>query len=293
VAREIDLYERQRRLAWFLIVPAVLVVLLIVGYPLIQVFVLSFQNARLDGSIPATFAGFSNYLYLLNDQEFIASFWNTLRFTFWSVLIESVLGLVIALVANSKFRGRSFLRVAILVPWAVPTVVSAQMWKWMYNDVYGAINLVAGQLGLPKLAWIANPDTAMWAVIAIDVWKTTPFMTLMLLAGLQLIPGDLYEAASIDGANWWKQFWKVTFPLLLPTFLVALIFRTLDALRIFDLVYVLTGGGVNTETMAVYNRRQLIEFQDSGLGSAVSVVILIIIMVFVIFYTRFSKTSFK
>jgi len=293
--REIDLLERQKRLAWYLIIPAVFVVFLVIGYPLIQVLVYSFMKYKLDGVTPPSFTGFDNYAFIFSDSDFWHAVWITLIFTFFSVIIESILGLTVALVANSKFRGRTFLRVAILIPWAIPTIVSAQIWRWMFNDIYGVVNVILANLHIipQKLAWLATPATALPVIIAVDVWKTTPFMSLLLLAGLQLIPGDLYEAASIDGATGVRKFFSVTLPLVTPTLLVALIFRTLDALRVFDVFYVMVGGQGNMATMAVYNQQQLIAFLDAGVGSATSVVILIFIMIFVVLYTRFSKTSFE
>jgi trehalose/maltose transport system permease protein len=295
VAREIDLLERQRRLAWYLILPAVFVVFLVIGFPLFSVIVDSFMKLKLDGVTPPSFVGFDNYLFIFSDPDFWHSVWVTLVFTFFSVTIEAVLGLVVALVANSKFTGRTLLRVAILIPWAIPTVVSSQIWKWMFNDIYGVANIIlAGLHIIPhKLAWLATPETALPVIIAVDVWKTTPFMSLLLLAGLQLIPSDLYEAASIDGASGTRKFFSVTLPLVMPTLLVALIFRTLDALRVFDIFYIMVGGQGNMATMAVYNQQQLIQFLDAGVGSATSVVILIFIMIFVVAYTRFSKASFE
>ena len=295
MAREIDLLERQKRLAWYLIVPAVFVVFLVIGYPLIQVLVYSFMKYKLDGVTPPSFAGIDNYLFIFSDSDFWHAVWITLIFTFFSVTIESVLGLTVALVANSNFKGRTFLRVAILIPWAIPTVVSSQIWRWMFNDIYGVVNVILANLHIipHKLAWLATPATALPVIIAVDVWKTTPFMSLLLLAGLQLIPGDLYEAASIDGATGIRKFFAVTLPLVTPTLLVALIFRTLDALRVFDIFYIMVGGQGNMATVAVYNQQQLIAFLDAGVGSATSVVILIFIMIFVVLYTRFSKTSFE
>jgi trehalose/maltose transport system permease protein len=194
---------------------------------------------------------------------------------------------------NSKFPGRGFLRTAMLVPWAIPTAISAQMWKWMYHDVFGVINdfLVNVIPILPrKIAWVANANTALWALAAVDIWKTTPFMALLLLAGLQLISADLYEAASVDGATAWRRFWSITLPLLRPAIVVALIFRTLDALRIFDLMWIMTSGAFNTETMATMNQRQLVQFQRLGYGSTISVAIFLVIGIFVIIYI---KTIFR
>jgi trehalose/maltose transport system permease protein len=295
VIKEIDLYARQKRLAWFLIAPSVLVVLVIIAYPTVQVFVYSFMKYKLDGVTPPSFVGWDNYSYVLTDPDWWSAVSNTLIFTVVSVILESVLGLAIAMVANSKFKGRTLLRVAILVPWAIPTVVSSKVWSWMVNDIYGVVNIVLTDLHIipQKIAWLATPATALPVIIAVDVWKATPFMALLLLAGLQLIPKDLYEAGSIDGANKVRQFWAITLPLVTPTLLVALVFRTLDALRVFDIFYVMVGGQGNLETMAVYNQQQLVSFLDAGVGSATSVIILIVIMLFVIVYTRFSRTSFE
>jgi trehalose/maltose transport system permease protein len=295
MAKEIDLMERQRRLAWFLIVPAVLVVFLVIGYPLAQVLVYSVLKYKLDGVTPPSFVGLGNYLFIFSDSDFWRAVVNTLIFTFFSVTLEAVLGLAVALVANSKFKGRSILRVAILIPWAIPTVVSSKIWAWMFNDIYGVVNVLLTNLHIlpQKIAWLATPLTAMPVIIAVDVWKTTPFMALLLLAGLGLIPSDLYEAAAIDGASKFRQFFSVTLPLLMPTLLVALIFRTLDALRVFDIFYIMVGGQGNMATMAIYNQQWLVSFLDAGIGSAASVIILLVIMIFVILYTRFSKTSFQ
>src|ERR1700749_4422364 len=295
MARNIDLLERQRRLAWYLIVPAVLVVFLVIGYPLIQVLVYSVLKYKLDGVTPASFVGLSNYLFILTDPDFWLAVQNTLIFSVFSVTLECVLGLAVALVANSKFKGRSILRVAILIPWAIPTVVSSKIWAWMFNDIYGVVNVLLINLHLipQKIAFLATPATALPVIIAVDVWKATPFMALLLLAGLQLIPKDLYEAGSIDGATKVRQFWAITLPLVTPTLLVALVFRTLDALRVFDIFYVMVGTKGGLATMAVYNQQQLVSFLDAGVGSATSVIILIVIMLFVILYTRFSRTSFE
>jgi trehalose/maltose transport system permease protein len=295
MAKNIDLLERQRRLAWYLIVPAVLVVFLVIGYPLIQVLVYSVLKYKLDGVTPPSFVGFGNYVFILSDPDFWLAVQNTLIFSVFSVTLECVLGLTVALVANSNFKGRSILRVAILIPWAIPTVVSSKIWAWMFNDIYGVVNVLLVNFHLipQKIAFLATPATALPVIIAVDVWKTTPFMALLLLAGLGLIPGDLYEAAAIDGASKIRQFFSLTLPLVMPTLLVALIFRTLDALRVFDIFYVMVGGQGNMATMAIYNQQWLVSFLDAGTGSAASVIILVIIMVFVILYTRFSKTSFE
>ncbi|GIW32520.1 MAG: ABC transporter permease [Meiothermus sp.] len=279
---------RQTRLAWLLVLPTLLVVAFVAGYPLAQVFYYSFHRADISFVEPTEFVGLKNYIFLLQDPDFRGALWNTLRFTVVSVFLETVLGLAIALVIHSNFRGRGIVRAAILIPWAIPTVVSAKMWQWMLNDIYGVINVILVNTGLVanKIAFLANPNTVLWAMVAVDVWKTTPFMALLLLAGLQLIPSDIYEAADIDGASKWQQFWTLTLPLLTPALVVALIFRTLDALRVFDVIFVMVGVNTATRSLAIYNRQTLIDFQDLGYGSAVSVAILVIIFIFVVLYMR-------
>jgi len=279
---------RQVRLAWILVLPTLLVVALVAGYPLAQVFYWSFFKADIAFVEPPEFVGLENYLLLFQDPDFRQALWNTLKFTVVSVSLETVLGLAIALIIHSNFRGRGLVRTAILIPWAIPTVVSAKMWQWMLHDVYGVINVIGVKLGLlsQKVAFLARPELLLPTIIAVDVWKTTPFMALLLLAGLQLIPEELYEAASIDGASRWQQFWSITLPLLTPALVVALIFRTLDALRVFDVVFVMSGVNPATRTLAVYNRQTLVDFQDLGYGSAISVAILVIIFAFVLLYMR-------
>lgn len=279
--------RRQERLAWIFLFPSILVVVGVAFYPLSQTIYATFFDARLGSSRAWEFVGLENYRRLLTNPQWWAAVWNTIRFSAVSVTFELVLGLGIALVVNSKFPGRGLMRTAMLVPWAIPTAVSSQMWKWMYHDVFGVVNDFFTRIVpiLPrKIAWTANASTALWALVAVDVWKTTPFMGLLLLAGLQLIPGDLYEAAAVDGASAWRQFWSITLPQLKPAIVVALIFRTLDSLRVFDLIWIMTSGAFNTESMATFNQRVLIQFQRLGYGSTISVAIFLVIAVFVVLY---------
>jgi len=253
----------------------------------------SFFKWSLRPGFQREFVGFQNYINLFKDERFLSALWNTIYFTIFSVLIEFIIGLATALVLNADFKLRGLVRAAVLIPWAIPTAVSSQMWKWMYNDQYGVISLMLYNIGLlePGTPILGTPGLAMAAIIAVDVWKTTPFVALLLLAGLQTISTELYEAARIDGAGLWKQFTSITLPILRPTIGVTLIFRTLDALRVFDVVYIMTQGAVGTETLAVYNRSLLMDniFSPRGLfgyGSALSVVIFLIIGVFTIIYMR-------
>jgi len=221
------------------------------------------------------------------DASFMTSVGNTLFFTIVSVALELVLGLFIAMVVNSKFPGRGLMRATMLVPWAIPTVISARLWEIMFRDNQsGILNKMLVDLGVfsQSQAWLANADMQLWSVILVDVWKTTPFMALLLLAGLQTVPEDLYEAASVDGANRIRQFFSVTIPLLRPTIAVALVFRTLDALRVFDVFNVLLGR--RKLSMATYNYETLVQNQDGGYASAIGVLIFILIFIFAAIYVR-------
>ena len=196
-----------------------------------------------------------------------------------SVSIETLLGLGIALVLHRTFPGRGLVRAAILIPWAIPTVVSARIWGWLLNDQYGFINHVLAALGLidHPIAWTADPHLIMTSVILVDVWKTTPFMALLILAALQMLPRECYEAALIDGVHPVKVFWRVTLPLIRPALMVAVIFRAIDALRVFDVIYVLTGASERSMSMSIYARQQLFEFNQAGYGSAVSTLLFFLI----------------
>ncbi|MDQ3809431.1 MAG: sugar ABC transporter permease [Chloroflexota bacterium] len=277
-----------------LLAPSLLVVLLVAVVPLLQTIYQSFTDARLASTRPVQFIGLRNYADLLTDGQFLNSIKVTVLFTFLTVTFEFLLGMLIALVVNSNFKGRGPMRAAMLVPWAIPTVVSAQMWKWMYHDIYGVVNdLLVNKLHLlsANVAWIADPATAIPAIAAVDIWKTTPFMALLLLAGLQVIPGDIYEAANVDGANPVQQFLRLTLPLLRPAILVALIFRTLDSLRVFDVFYVMFGNRADTQTMAVYDQQVITAFSDLGYGGALSVAIFLIIGIFVVAYVTILKVE--
>jgi trehalose/maltose transport system permease protein len=281
-------FERKRaRYAWLFLLPALLVVAFVALYPLAQTFYLSFTNTRLGSIEPARFIGVRNYTDLIADSYFRSAVLVTVIFTVTTVLLELVLGLVIALTVSSTFKGRGAVRAAMLIPWAIPTVISAQMWKWMYNEVYGVFNdLLVTRLHIlsAPVAFTAEPSTSLVAVALIDVWKTTPFMALLLLAGLQLIPEDIYDAARVDGATRLQQLTRITLPLLRPAMLIALIFRTLDALRIFDVFYVMFGNRPDMQTMATYAQQILVSMSDVGYGSTVSVAIFIVIGVFVALY---------
>lgn len=286
--------RRRERLGWTLTAPTIIMISIVALYPVLRTFYLSFTNARLSGARAVSFVGIVNYTDLLTDRTFMRALWNTTIFTVSSVFLETILGMIIALTIHSNFKGRGLVRTSMLIPWAIPTVVSARMWAWMYNDVFGVINdLLVTRLGVldTKIAWLASPTLALPSLIAIDVWKTTPFMALLLLAGLQVIPSDIYEAGDVDGATKWQQFWTMTLPLLRPALMVALIFRTLDAFRVFDLPFVTKGTAPETITLSILARQTMIDLARLGQGATIAVVIFFILMVFVALYMRLMRVE--
>jgi len=281
--------------AWGMVLPAVLVISVIAFFPLFKTFYDSFFEFGLRPDIEKKFVGLKNYIDLFHDERFLAALKTTVIFTVVSVALETVFGLLIAVIVNQPFKFRGVVRAAMLIPWAIPTAISSQMWKWMFNDQGGIMTKFLEKLNIiePGFPILGSPNTALWAIIAVDVWKTTPFMALLILAGLQLIPEELYEAARIDGANLLQRFTKITLPMLSSTIAVALIFRTLDALRVFDVVFIMTRGSVGTETLAVYNRVLLMDRAFTGAwfgyGSALSVIIFLLISIFAIIYIKSLK----
>jgi trehalose/maltose transport system permease protein len=278
-ARPDRLAQRRARTAWLLLTPMLAALAAVALWPLGRTVWFSFTDATLFDLAAARFVGLDNFALLLAAPPWWRSTWNTLVFTAVSVALEVCLGFAIALALHAKFPGRGPLRAAVLIPWAIPTVVSAKMWGWMFHDVYGVVNAILLNIGIiaAPVAWTASPHLAMAALIAVDVWKTTPFVVLLLLAGLQMLPQDYYDAAEVDGASPLMRFFRITVPLMKPALAIAAIFRALDAMRIFDLVYVLTGSNRETMTMALYARQQLIDFQDFGAGSAASTLLVLVI----------------
>ncbi|AZO18948.1 sugar ABC transporter permease [Mesorhizobium sp. M2A.F.Ca.ET.043.05.1.1] len=280
----------------------------VAGWPFLRTVYYSFTDASLADLDARQWVGLDNYLSVLTlpsgrvlydgllvDPVWWRAVWNTVRFAVVSVACETVLGMIVALALNAEFKGRGIVRAAILVPWAIPTIVSAKMWQWMLNDQFGIINVVLLNLGLidSKIAWTASADTAMVAVLIVDIWKSTPFMALLILAALQMLPREILEVAKLDGANPWQIFWRVTLPLIRPAVMVAVIFRALDALRIFDLIYVLTPNNVQTKSMSIFARENLFEFDKFAYGSAASTLLFLIIGLLTIAYIRLGRLSFE
>ena len=299
------LQQRQRAAFWFL-APMLIALFCVAAWPLLRTIWFSFTDTSLNDLYGGKWIGFDNYLKIttlesgkviyrgtLVDPAWWNAVWNTIKFSVVSVTFETIIGLIIALVLNAEFKGRGLVRAAILIPWAIPTIVSAKMWAWMLNDQFGILNDIALNLGLisQKIAWTASVDTAMYAVLMVDVWKTTPFMAMLILAGLQMVPRDIYEAAKLDGINPVKVFFRITLPLIRPALAVAIIFRMLDALRIFDLVYVLTPNSAATKTMSVISRENMIDFDKFAYGAAQSTLLFAIIAIFVSLYIWLGKVD--
>ncbi len=258
---------RGERRDYLFILPSLVALVFVTIYPLAYLLYLSLHRKLLIFDI-SRFVSLENFFFLLKDPRFVTSLGNTIYFTVTSVALELVLGLGIALFIKAGGPRRGLIRAIILVPWAVPTVVSAKMWEWIYNADFGILNYLLGA----KVNWLGDPFWAMNAAVFMDVWKTTPFVALLLTAGLQVIPVELYQAARIDGAGSWYIFRRITLPLLKPMLIVVLLFRTIDAFRVFDAVYVLTGGGPanTTETLSIYAYKILFQTLQFGYGSAVS-----------------------
>ena len=275
--------NRQEKLTgWLLLLPALLILGLVFIYPIVRAFWLSWFAENLGTQLEAVFTGFGNYQRMLGDGRFWQSLGNTCVFTVFSVFLELILGLGVALVLNKSFFGRGAVRTIAIIPWALPTAVMGLAWAWIFNDQYGVVNDLLFRLGLidTGINWLGTPTLAMIALIVADVWKTTPFISIILLAGLQSIPEDLYEAHRMDGASPWQSFYQITLPLLMPQILIALLFRFAQSFGVFDLVQVMTGGGPagSTETVSIYIYSTVMRYLDFGYGAALVVVTFLLLV---------------
>jgi multiple sugar transport system permease protein len=279
----------ERRLAWLLCAPAVITMLIVTGYPIAYAVVLSLQRYDLRFPDDREFVGLSNYRDVLTSTTWWSDVWNTTIVTIGSVALELVLGMAIALVMHRAIFGRGPVRAAILIPYGIVTVVAAFGWRYAFDPASGFVQ------GLPLISDSAAPLTerggSLIVIILTEVWKTTPFMALLLLAGLALVPDELHEAAKVDGANAVQRFFRITLPLMKPAILVALLFRTLDAFRIFDTIFIQTAGANGTESVSILGYNVLINRVNVGLGSAVSVLIFIAVILIAMFFVRVLGTS--
>jgi ABC-type sugar transport system permease subunit len=289
--QRLSLKQQDARTAWLLLAPSLLVMLGVTLWPVISTFILSFFNAPTGLNQARTFVGLGNYLAMLRDQLFWETIQRTMYFTVVSVGLELTLGLAIAQLIHSRPWGWKFLRISLIIPWAVPTIVNGAMWRWIYSADFGALNGLLLQLGLIKhyVPWLTFPNMAMNLVIVADVWHTMPFVALVLQAALATLPEDLEEAAAVDGANAWQRFWQIRLPLLRPAILVALIVRTVDAFRVFDIVYIITSGGPAYKTLTITYLTYLnsFAFGKQGIGAALSFLISTFTIIMALIYIRF------
>jgi ABC-type sugar transport system permease subunit len=287
----LTLKQQDARTAWLLLAPSLLIMLGVTLWPVISTFILSFFRAPPGINQVRTFVGFANYLEMLRDQLFWETIGRTLYFTVVSVGLELILGLAIAQLIHSHPWGWQFLRLSLIIPWAVPTIVNGAMWRWIYSSDFGALNGLLRQLGLIKhyVPWLTLPNMAMNLVIVADIWHTMPFVALVLQAALATLPEDLDEAAAVDGANAWQRFWQIRLPLLRPAILVALIVRTVDAFRVFDIVYIITNGGPAYKTLTITYLTYLnsFAFGKQGTGAALSFLISTFTIIMALIYIRF------
>ncbi len=264
-------FTAQKEILWFL--PAAVLILLFFIYPIYRTLNLCFQHMGLENGFQPQFAGIDNFVRLASDSRFHDSLWVTTLFTVLSVGMEFGIGILLALLMERIERGRQAVRTLLLIPWTLPTAIIALLWTWVFNDQYGVLNTLLLRLGIldSPVAWLGAAPTAMAAIILADVWKTFPFVLLVLLAGIQSIPNEMYEAIEVDGGNAWHKVRYITIPHLRPFIFLALIFRIVQAYAVFDLVYVLTGGGPGgaTETVSVYGYLTFMRYLDFGYGAAI------------------------
>jgi multiple sugar transport system permease protein len=279
----------ERRLAAAMVSPSLIIMGLVAAYPIGYAIWLSLNEYSVRVPGLSRWAGLRNYETAIESSEFWEAFRNTFVFTGISVSIELVLGIAFALAMHQAFRGRALLRATVLVPWAVLTFGAGLLWRSIFEPNLGFFSSMLSTLGLPgaDVVWYGEDGYAMATIIFADVWKTAPFMALLILAGLQVIPDDVYDAAKVDGATAWQRFVRITLPLLKPAILVALLFRTLDALRVFDLPFALTRGANGTETLSLHAYQQLTANRLIGLGSALSVLTFVTVMAVSFLYIRF------
>jgi multiple sugar transport system permease protein len=287
--RRRSVFREERRLGAAMLLPSLAVIALVAAYPIGYAIWLSLNEYSVITPGLSRFVGLDNYFDALGSSEFWGAMTTTLIFTTVSVGLELVIGLAMALVMHQAFRGRALLRAVVLVPWAILTVVTAITWRTMFEPELGFVNTMLNSLSLPggDVVWLGEEGYALGVMILADVWKTAPFMALLLLAGLQGIPDELHDAAKVDGASTWQRFRSVTLPLLVPAITVALIFRTLDALRVFDLPYILTRGANGTETLSLIAQEELVLNRNTGFGSALSVLTFLTVMGVSFLYIRF------
>lgn len=290
--------QKNRRQAWGLLLPMLLMMALLNVYPLLRTIWLSFTDAPLisDGSA-LSMVGWDNYLYALTDPDFMAAFGRTLWFTVVSVGFEGIIGVLVALLLNEKFHGRTLLRILVILPWALPTIVNAMMWRLNFNPDYGSVNALLTQSGLLPhyLSWLGEPARAFYVVMFADIWKNYPIVTLMVLAALQTIPDELYEAAKLDDTSAWMRFRAITFPAVVGPLCAVLVLRTIDAFKVFDIIYAMTRGGPmdSTKTVSFFVYQESFSYMRAGSGAAYALLMTLVCTVLISVYLILLRRQHK
>lgn len=293
------MYNRKRLVIGYLfLIPALALFLVFVAYPVFNTLKTSFLSLRVQTLAKGgKFVGFANYLQMFRDENVWQAVRFTLLFTVVAVALETVIGMLCALLMNRSFRGKGFVCAMILIPWCIPTVVSALMWSYMFAESYGVINQFLQALGVipGPIHWITGARASFAAVVISDVWKTTPYMALLLLSGLKTVPGDLYEAAAIDGAGKWRQFTRITLPCVKSVLMVSVMFRTIASFRIYDLIKVLTNGGPGraTTSLTMYTIQQYFSFGNYGYGAALAVFTFLVSLAMAFFFYDGMKSKLE
>lgn len=291
---------QQDRTAWLLLTPMISIMVLVTAFPLLNTLWLAFTDAGLTGQgYVWQWIGLENFAYILDDSDFRAAVGRTAYFTVISVSVEVVLGVLVALLLNQEFKGRTLVRALLILPWALPTIVNAVMWRLIYNPEYGSLNALLTQIGLLDAyrSWLGDPATAMNMVVLADIWKNYPLIALIALAGLQTVPKDLYEAAIMDGANAWTRFWKITLPGIMGALSVAMVLRAIEAFKVFDIFYVMTRGGPadSTKTVSFFVYQESFTYLRAGSGAAYALTVTamsaLMIAIYVVLLVRGEKRS--
>jgi multiple sugar transport system permease protein len=289
-AVRLNLRQQDALVGWMLVAPSLVIILGVILQPVLSTLYLSLFEAPASINLPRVFVGLANYADLLQDKTFWATLGRTIYFMCTSVVLELILGMAIAQLINTRPPGWRFLRISLIIPWAVPTIVNGAMWRWIYNADYGALNGLLEQLGIIKsyVPWLIDPVRAMNLVILADIWHTVPFVALVLQAALAGLPVELDEAAAVDGASGWQRFWRIRLPLLRPAILVILIIRSVEAFRVFDIVYVITQGGpaFGTVTISYLTYLETFSYGHLGRGAALSFLISLVTLVLAFIYIK-------
>lgn len=288
----------QKQEAWLLLAPALLILGVITFSPLVKTIWLSFTDAEITAlAQKVSWVGLENYVYALTDPDFRDSLGRTIYFTVVSVGFETLLGVAVALLLNLEFKGRAILRTLIILPWAVPTIVNAMMWRLIFHPDYGSLNALLTQLGIIDgyRSWLGSPEIAMNMIICADVWKNYPIIAFVVLAALHTIPKDLYDAAKVEGAGAWHRFWAITLPGILGPLMVIVILRTIEAFRVFDIIYVMTRGGPadSTKTASFYVYQEYFAYLRSGSGASYAVLVAVISAIMISVYLKSVKQQQK